>query len=122
MSHDTGYAASEDYLNFLRQQRAQISILRYAGWQARVKMDFFWWRSLGVKKKRLVPSTRMQRRFPFILNARPAKLPWPSMFTLQWAHALLGPRYSLSDADPNLANEQHSSVTPASRIHSTASR
>jgi hypothetical protein len=84
--------AMESYREFLERSHKRVSFPSYRGWRARVKADQLIWRYLGAEKK-IVPSTPMQRRFPFFVNCRPIKLDWSAMFTLQWAQSLVAPRY-----------------------------
>jgi hypothetical protein len=94
------YPAVDHYREFVTRLHEDISPARKAAWRARVHLDFHLWRTLGVNKKRPVASTPLQRRFPFFLNSPPIKIGWPSMFTFQWAHALLSPHYRLLENSP----------------------
>ena len=40
-------------------------------------------------------TSALQRRFPFILNTTPIRLPWDYMFTFQWTVASMRDRYAL---------------------------
>lgn len=106
-SRASGHAHLVDEAGFSRQGLADYERFRADLWarvasgqrlRARlaVAARHALWRTVGTTRKRVVPSTRLQRRFPFLLNAHPRVIPWRFLFTFQWAFASLQPRYRLS--------------------------
>ena len=82
--------ALNDYLRFVNEKRAAAPWLALY-WRMRAR-----WRTLlfkVVSKQRLVESSPLQRRFPFILNARPLSGTDDFMFAFQWASARMRSRY-----------------------------
>ena len=45
-----------------------------------------------------MPSTFLQRRLPFLLNATPTRVDWDYMFTFQWSVAAMKSRYVVPEA------------------------
>lgn len=97
-----------DYRRFVTERHALAPRHTYRYWRARA-----WWhhcvlKTVGGRDRRYVPSTFLQRRFPFVLNARPIATTWDYMFTFQWAVAAMQSRYAMtaaeapSNADPRV--------------------
>jgi hypothetical protein len=89
--------AMKSYLDYLRQQHAEIERPRRAYWRTRVSIEHSLWDWLGTRKAKFVLSTPQQRKHPFLKNCPPIKLPWSSMFTFQWAHSTLAQNYRLPE-------------------------
>lgn len=89
----TSSPAMKDYLDYVRQSHAQVERSRRAYWRTRVSMEHVLWYHLSTRKEQLVLSSPQQRRYSFLKNCPPIKLPWPSMFAFQWAHATLSQNY-----------------------------
>ncbi len=91
----------EGYRQFLSKRHAAIAphVVRY--WKARVRWRyrlFDFMNRHGRNLQRNVPSTPVQRHFPFLLNAAPTHLHWDYMFTMQWTVASMRNRYALPEA------------------------
>jgi hypothetical protein len=84
-----------DYLAFVREAHAPIPRLRYRYWRARADVLHRFWDRFGTETRRYVRTSAWQRRFPFILNTTPIRLPWDYMFTFQWTVASMRDRYAL---------------------------
>jgi hypothetical protein len=64
-------------------------------WEAHARRRQRLWNLLG-RKQRFVPTSPLQRRLPFLLNAPPIPIPWEFMFTFQWSIAALRDRYRVA--------------------------
>ncbi len=89
-----------DYERFRADLRARVPSVQRLRARLAVAARHGLWRTVGTTRKRVVPSTRLQRRFPFLLNAHPHLIPWRFLFTFQWAFESLEPRYRLSPREP----------------------
>jgi len=88
--------ALNDYRRFLSQRHARIPRPIYNYWRARAWWRHYLWSNTSkYDDRRYVHSTPLQRRFPFILNAKPIRIPWDYMFTFQWTVASVRRRYAL---------------------------
>ncbi len=87
-----------DYRQFVEKRNAAVSarVMRY--WQMRLKLRHAIWDRKTVDERRYVPSSALQRRFPFVLNAAPIRVPWEYAFTFQWTVAAMRDRYVFADA------------------------
>jgi hypothetical protein len=90
--------ALNDYRQFVSQRHAEISRHIYNYWRARARWRHYLWNTTGYDGHRYVHSTSLQRHFPFILNAKPIRVPWDYMFTFQWTVASMRSRYALPAA------------------------
>jgi hypothetical protein len=95
--------ALKDYRRFVSQRHAEIPSHIYHYWRARARWRQCLWDTLGHGERRYVHSTSLQRRFPFLLNAKPIPVPWDYMFTFQWAVASVRSRYALASAQARQA-------------------
>jgi hypothetical protein len=87
-----------DYRQFVAERHAQSNRRVVDYWKARARWRHRWWDWLerkGHKEGRHMPSTFLQRRFPFLLNATPTRVDWDYMFTFQWSVAAMRSRYVL---------------------------
>jgi hypothetical protein len=87
--------ALDDYRQFVRQHHASIPGLVRAYWKARHRSRSVLWQTMAPRRRRFVPSSPWQRRFPFLLNVPPIPAPWDFMFTFQWTVASMRSRYAL---------------------------
>ena len=83
-----------DYRRFLSERHAEVPRHIYRYWRARVRWHHYLLKALGRRDRQYVRSTALQRRFPFILNARPIPASWEYMFTFQWSVASMRSRYA----------------------------
>jgi hypothetical protein len=86
------------YRQFVAERHAARSTRALDYWKARARWRhrlWDWREKKGGKEGRHVPSTFMQRRFPFLLNATPTRIDWDYAFTFQWAVAEVRERYVL---------------------------
>jgi hypothetical protein len=91
-----------DYRRFVAERHATRNPRAIDYWKARVRWTHRWWDWLetkGHKQPRYVPSTFLQRRLPFLLNATPTRVDWDYMFTFQWSVAAMKRRYVVPDAN-----------------------
>lgn len=93
-------AALENYQQFLRRSHASASRPRYHLGRALVEGRHWSWKMTGFKERRYVSSSKWQRRFPFLLNAKPLRIPFKFLFTFQWAFDCLQERYRLENGGP----------------------
>jgi hypothetical protein len=84
-----------DYRNFVSQRHAEVPRHIYRYWRARARWHHYLLKTFGRRDRQYVRSTPLQRRFPFILNARPIPASWEYMFTFQWSVASTRSRYAL---------------------------
>lgn len=89
--------ALNNYRHFVNQQHTDAPRRKYHYWRNRVRFLHLFWKLFGSGKRRSVPSSPWQRRYPFLLNAHPFLVPWKFMFTFQWAFDSLKGRYQLPD-------------------------
>jgi hypothetical protein len=88
--------ALNHYRRFVSQRHAEIPRPIYNYWRARARWcHYLWTNTNGHDDRRYVHSTPLQRHFPFILNAKPIRIPWDYMFTFQWTVASMRSRYAL---------------------------
>jgi hypothetical protein len=80
------------YRAFMNEHHAGVPLRERHRWQARARWRERIWEMVRPRQ-RYVPSSRLQRRLPFLLNAPPIELPWEFMFTFQWTCAALRERY-----------------------------
>jgi hypothetical protein len=85
-----------DYRGFVSQRHAEVHRHVYRYWHARAGWHHHLLKTFGRRDRQYVRSTPLQRRFPFILNARPISTSWDYMFTFQWSVASMQCRYTLS--------------------------
>jgi hypothetical protein len=76
----------------MNEHHAGVPMRERHRWQARARWRERIWEMVRPRQ-RYVPSSRLQRRLPFLLNAPPIELPWEFMFTFQWTCAALRERY-----------------------------
>ena len=89
--------AADDYFGFVRARHANIAWPTRAYWWTRAHWRGFLMNT--VSKPRFVPSSPLQRRFPFLLNASPIHIPYDFLFVFQWASAVMRSRYAFSVAN-----------------------
>jgi hypothetical protein len=89
--------ALNDYRRFVSERHAAVSRPLYNYWRARARWRDQLWDSMKEDARRYVRSTLLQRRFPFLLNAKPIRIPWDFMFTLQWSVAAMRARYAFPE-------------------------
>jgi hypothetical protein len=89
-------AANASYTEFIRERDRNVPRLRYWFWRSYwTWLPVFWKMTHRNFDKKYVKSSRLQRRFPFLLNAPPQRKTWKSLFTFQWAFERLESRYKL---------------------------
>ena len=82
------------YQRFVGRRHARTSRLQYYLWVGvAAARDRLWRWSEVVCGRRVVASSPLQRRFPFVLNASPGQVPWNGRFTFQWMCDALRSRY-----------------------------
>ena len=107
------------YSNFVKQLADGDDKASYLFWRAVTANRHIGWKALNslsnlVGNKygaRMVRSSLLQRRFPFILNARPLPVPFPFGFIFQWSFSLLKDRYRLPDSIKRTGVEQKTNIT-----------
>lgn len=87
----------KDYKQFVKKSHASIPRSRYILWYLLAQGQHLLWRLLRTRRKQAVPTSKYQRRFPFLLNSSPLRIPWKHMFLFQWAFDSLRERYQLPD-------------------------
>jgi hypothetical protein len=86
-----------DYRDFVDRSHARVSRRTRHYWWLTAHCRRFIWKLFRYRRMRYVRSSPLQRRFPFILNAAPMRIPWDFMFTFQWAYESLRTRYLIPD-------------------------
>lgn len=82
-----------DYHAFIDQRIAQSNKLSWLYWRVHFAITFFLHYKLTSSRRKIRPSTPLQRKFPFILNSAPLRLTWRYVFAFQWAAEKLANRY-----------------------------
>ncbi|BDS06787.1 hypothetical protein NT6N_18270 [Oceaniferula spumae] len=86
----------ETYTKFNAMTKQTQPVLRWLYWRIRFALTYFLYYKLLSSKKKYIPSTPMQRRFPFILNSPPQRYTWKYAFTFQWGYYELKERYQIT--------------------------
>lgn len=89
--------ALNDYRRFVTERHAAVPRPLYNYWRGRARWRDYLWDIKKDDPRRYVRSTFLQRRFPFVLNAKPIRIPWDFMFTFQWTVATMRSRYAFPE-------------------------
>ena len=99
-----------EYRAFVARSHGALPRARRLRARARLALRHAAWRLVGGRRQRFVASSRLQRRFPFVLNVQPPHVPWEFAFGFQWAFDALRSRYRPAAA----ARPGEASCTPRS--------
>jgi len=87
----------DSYHKFYNNMYSTEPFLKYAlSFMMAYGRNIFW-SLFSSSRNRIVSSSKLQRLFPFILNAKPHNIPWKFMFMFQWAFESIKDRYKITD-------------------------